>query len=143
MLRVYVAASSREMDRARAAMTALRMHGVEVTVDWVAAIEAAGAANEGLSDEDRQRYAREDLDGVCVADVVWLLMPTTPTAGAYVELGYALARREVQDDSDCTRTPIVISGPGQERCIFAALADRCVATDADALAAVLAWAGTR
>lgn len=135
-LRVYIAASSREMDRARAAMFALRAWGCEITEDWVAAIEAAGAANEGLSDEDRRRYAGADLRGVADADVFWLLAPETPSAGCWVEMGYALSH------TTWGQSParIIVSGPGRARCIFAALADVEVDTDAAGLEAVLAMA---
>jgi hypothetical protein len=133
-LAVYVAASSREMPRARWAMDALRAAGVRITCDWVAAIEAAGAANEGLTDEQRRRYASEDLYGLRLADVVWLLAPETPSAGAWVELGYAMAWRHLR---------IVVSGPSRVRCVFAALADLETDRDEDALAEIVAMAGER
>lgn len=131
-MRIYVAGASKEPERVRAAMTAVQMHGHTLTLDWLAEIEAAGAANEGLSDDDRRRYAEADLCAVANADVVWLLAPEAPSAGCWVELGYAMAWRPLR---------IVVSGPARERCIFAALADVEVDDDAEALRAICAWAG--
>lgn len=130
-MRIYVAGASKEPERVRAAMTAVQMHGHELTLDWLAEIETAGAANEGLCDADRIRYAEADLRAVADADVVWLLAPEAPSAGCWVELGAAVTRGSAY---------IVVSGPARVRCIFAALADVEVDDDAEALRAICAWA---
>lgn len=120
-LRVYVAGASKEPERVRAAMDAARCAGFVVTLDWLAAIEAAGAANEGLDDGQRRHYAAEDLAAVESADVLWLLAPGNASTGAWVELGYAIALR---DQVGATSRPrIAVSGAARTRCIFAALAD--------------------
>ena len=125
-MRVYVAGSSGEMPRARAAIAACRERGWAVTEDWPAAIEAhGGLANRGLSRPARMGAARACLRGVDEADVVWLLVPGSgaPSAGCWVELGYALERGNVR--------AIVCSGD-TSRSIFCASAHE-VETDSDAL----------
>lgn len=122
-LRVYVAGASAEPDRARWAMDAVRASGAEVAHDWLAAIEAAGSANGGLAHVVRQRAATECLEAVESSDVLWLLAPETPSAGAWVELGAALG----------AGIEVIASGPACGRSIFCSLAvDECP-TDADAL----------
>jgi nucleoside 2-deoxyribosyltransferase len=132
-LRVYVAGASAEPERVRWAVAAVRAMGAEVAIDWLAAIEEAGAANEGLTDADRVRYAQDDLCAVEDADVMWLLAPVEPSAGAWVELGYALALAANKRAPD----RIVVSGSARVRCIFAALADEEHDRDEDALASLL------
>ncbi len=92
MSRVYVAASSKELGRAKAAMALLREYGHEVTHDWVAEVEEVGSANpEHATVADKCRWAKADLDGVRAADLIWLLMPDQGGLGAYWEAGYAQA----------------------------------------------------
>lgn len=91
-MKVYVAASSLQLDRAQAAMEWLRAAGHEVTHDWPAIIAARGGANpDDATQDDRWDWAIDDLAGVKSADVLWLLVPYKEGAGAFVELGYALA----------------------------------------------------
>lgn len=120
------------MPRARAAMTALRMHGVEVVSTWVEGIEAAGAANEGLGADARRRAAETCLQEVASADVFLLLVPSGPSGiGCGVELGYAMAWRGKH----------IVAAGRTERTVFGALCDEEHATDADAIAAVVRMAG--
>lgn len=126
-LKVYVAGSSKELDRVADAMAALRESGVEVTHDWVEVIKARGSANPlGASAADCAQWAWEDLLGVRAADVVWLMVPAQGGLGCYVEYGYALA----------LNIPVVISGE-YGRTIFTALTDECHEYDSDALEALL------
>ena len=127
-LRVYVAASALEIERARAAMAALRAAGVRVTSTWIASIEAAGASNpRDASPEQRRAWSMSDLAEIRAADVLWLLAPaaTAPTRGAWTELGfmYALGRR------------IVCSGDTRQS-IFCALGEE-YDSDEHALAAIV------
>jgi nucleoside 2-deoxyribosyltransferase len=122
-LRVYVAGASKEPERVRWAMDSLRSAGCKVTLDWLAVIEKAGSANEGLSDAQRARAAHDDLVGVQVADVLWVLAPENTSTGAWVELGYALA----------LGTIVVVSGHARTRSIFAALAGHEFDSDDEAL----------
>lgn len=123
--RVYVAASSDELDRAEAAMAAVRAEGWEVTCDWVATIRRVGVANpRDVPRDARGFWASEAMVGVDEADAVWLLAPEAGHArGAFVEFGYAFARDK----------PIVVSGPTHACSIFTALVDE-VPTDAEGLA---------
>ncbi len=110
--KVYVAASSLQMDRARDVMAQLRAAGHEVVHDWCSIIEARGVANPSDSTQDeRWDWAIDDLQGVKRADVLWLLVPAEEGAGAFVELGYALALGK----------PVIASG-AYLRSIFTAMA---------------------
>jgi hypothetical protein len=83
-----------------------------------------------LTPEQRRTFAREDLDGVLSADVLWLLAANEKGAcGSWVELGVAFGR---------PLWPIVlVSGPKCRRTIFTELATM-FDTDEEALAHVLA-----
>ncbi len=112
MSTVYVAASSKELGRAKTVMSMLRNAGHTVTHDWPAIIEARGMANPvDATEDERWDWAIDDLAGVAKADVLWLLVPAENGAGAFVELGYALARKK----------PVICSGPFL-RSIFTAMA---------------------
>lgn len=132
-MKLYIAGASREPERVRAAMEAAKALGHEITVDWLREIEQAGAANEGLTTAQRVYYANRDLEGVDEADLVWLLAPAgTGSAGAWVELGYALGLRS---DRTMLRPlwQVIVSGSQQDRCIFTDLADKRFREDQEAL----------
>jgi hypothetical protein len=92
-MRVYVAASSDDIDRARRWIAALRAAGVEVTADWPETIASVGAANPRAATRgERKRWAEGDLGDVKRAHLFWLLVPAAGAGrGAYAELGYARA----------------------------------------------------
>jgi hypothetical protein len=97
-----------------------------------------------LSADDRRRHAAADLDGVLRANIVWLLATSDKGAsGSWVELGAALAARQIRKDlfqrfrflhpdpkerADEQVPPappiIVVSGPKRNRTIFTELADQ-------------------
>jgi len=138
-VRIYIAGASKEPERVRAAMTAATKLGLEITLDWLAAIEREGAANDGLDDEKRRRYSCDDIGAVRRADWVWLLAPhESPSSGCWVELGYALALadRSVEDrDRHWKPWPrIIVSGSGRMKSIFASLAEMEFDHDDEALA---------
>jgi hypothetical protein len=93
------------------------------------------ASDSSLSDADRRKYAQADLDGVLSADVVWLLAANDKGAcGSWVELGAALAARELREQRVGVRTMrIVVSGHKNKRTIFTELADALFETDEEAL----------
>jgi hypothetical protein len=102
------------MDRATFWMAQLAKHGVEVMSTWPALIMRRhdGVANpRDASAVDRRLWARDCLNGIDACDVLWLLFPSTPTVGAFIEGGYAYA----------TDKPIVASGD-TKRSVFGALA---------------------
>jgi hypothetical protein len=128
-LRVYVAGSGLELVRVRAWLKALRDIGVEITVDWTDGIEAsiAKGGDAMLTDEERVHRATNDLtDGIDRADIVWFLAPVTASRGAYIELGYALAKHKL----------VCASGLAVKRTIFTSLAQRVFEADADAFVAI-------
>ena len=92
-LRVYVAGSSGEIERVERVIAHLRLMGVTITHDWTAdirAVRAAGLASDAdLSDDEARKHALTDLEAVATAHAVLFLAPTTPTRGAWVEMGYA------------------------------------------------------
>ena len=96
-----------------------------------------------LSDADRIKYAQADLDGVLQADIVWLLAANDKGAcGSWVELGAALAMREIRRalvpaGLSVAGPHIVVSGPKWKRTIFTQLADRWDEDDEEALAYIV------
>ncbi len=108
-MRVFVAGASAEAERVRAAMDRVEVEGWTLALDWLAAIEKEGTAND-MPRAKRATYALIDWDAVRGADVLWLLAPHRPSTGAWVELGLALAHG----------VRVVTSGPASERCIYAA-----------------------
>lgn len=132
-MKVYIAASSREPERVRAAQDAVHARGWTITADWytpIAERAERGLTDADLSDPEAAGVAHDCLDALARAEVLWYLCPTQPTRGAYVELGVALA----------WGMPIVCSGARTS--IFEAPGLRAredmpswlVATDEDALA---------
>jgi nucleoside 2-deoxyribosyltransferase len=127
MMRVYIAASSKELGRAKAVKALLEDYGHQVTHDWMAEVEKVGSANpEGASQQDLARWASEDLAGVDNADFFWLLMPEDGGLGAFWEAGYAQARGKV----------LIVSGR-HSRSIFTIFAHR-YDSDVEAFEAVFA-----
>lgn len=102
-IHVYVAGSSREMDRVDRALANLALvDNIEITYRWIDDMRrdiAAGKPGDiALSRSEAAAARRLCLNkGVGDADFLWLLYPIEPTRGAWVELGYALARLEVAE----------------------------------------------
>lgn len=90
-LRVYVAGSSKERERVEWAMGVVRESGAELTHDWLAVMDAAGP-DELCDHRTLRAAAQDDIKGIDAADVVWFLVPKTPSTGAWFEVGYAFAR---------------------------------------------------
>lgn len=126
---IYVAGSSRERELVSAYQTALKAAGWWLAHDWVAQMNACHIPDVDLPIEAQRRYAEQDLAGVRRAQVFWLLVPSTPSIGAYVELGYALGL----DTRDHGGPRVVVSGLPS---LFTSLADERYATHAEAFAAL-------
>lgn len=121
---IYVAGSSRERELVAAYQTALQAAGWMLAHDWVAQMNACHIPDVDLPIEAQRRYAEADLAGVRRAQVFWLLAPSTPSIGSYVELGYALAHSGPR---------VVVSGLPS---LFTSLAHERYATHAEAFAAL-------
>ena len=134
-MKIYVAASSKELERAERIMAALRARGHEITFDWTVPIReraARGEPDAKLSITERGFYAFKDTNGIEDADLFWQLIPTTESAGAWWELGYATGLRNGK-----VKHPHVIVSGNPERCLFTVLVPYSFAIDAQALAYVL------
>jgi hypothetical protein len=110
--RVYVAAPSGELTRARAAQKAVRDMGARLPFDWTKGMEELRAkhpTDATIPSKRRQSDAFQCANAVRASHVLWLLGPTRPTIGAWVELGIALER------SFDSKMKILISGPAVAR----------------------------
>lgn len=92
-MKVYVAASSDELDRARYWMTMLSNIGAGVTSEWAEIIAEVGTANpRDAATERRFKWSANDLASVAESDMVWFLVPKESAGrGAYYETGFARA----------------------------------------------------
>lgn len=97
-LRVYVSGASAELPELEAIAASIRagVPGVIVADRWmveVAALRALGMGDADLSTADARKAAQADLLDVQDCDAFVFVVPSKPSLGAWVELGYALARR--------------------------------------------------
>lgn len=120
-MKVYIAGSSAEAERARVVRwhDRLRALGIVVTSTWLEDVAAAGEGNpRHLAVEVRRGLAMTDLDRMREADLVWFLVPPTtiPTRGAWFEIG---SMHESLRSSP-RRHPIIASGDTKQS-IFCAL----------------------
>ena len=102
-LKVYVACSSKEINRAERAMDEIRKRGGTITFDWTVDVRQWGskAPDEVIG----LRCAMSDLGGVRDADVVLVLDSTEPSYGRTIEHGAALVLGKI----------LVVSGPTHGR----------------------------
>ena len=119
-MKIYVAGSSRELDRAEKMIASAVARGHTITFDWTIDMRA-GPSDADLDAHEARRYANMDLDAIEIADGLIFLSPTTQTKGAWVELGYAYGRGK----------PVVVSRPGPRVSIFEEIGILC--TDETAL----------
>lgn len=94
MLKVYVAGSSDELDRAEQVIARLRAAGITVTSTWAENIRKVGASNpRDASREQRGHWSHVCLSEVDAAQVVLFLAPGRGHGrGGYYEVGYANAK---------------------------------------------------
>ncbi len=149
-MKVYVAASSSEMERAKLAIEMLAAVGIECTSRWYATIVAVGEGNPAdATHADRLQWAQDNLDDIKRSDVVWMLVPSpgVMSHGAFFELGFTRGLRapvpevllpKVIDMSLVSwEAPAIVASGGDHRWVFVALADRVEPNDAAGLDAVL------
>lgn len=132
-IRIYVAASSKEIDRAKAMMQLLRDAGMEITHDWTEDIrkarEAGYAADSDLPFAARKEHVIRDLAAVDRAHALVYLVPEFPSDGAASERQRAYDRKG----------RIIASDPLHKRRLFDVLVTTVVETDAEVLTVLLAW----
>lgn len=110
-MKIYVAGSSAETERAQKFTTALQQMGIQTTNTWIEEVVLHGGGNpDSASPGDRRRWAQQDLKGVDDADGVWILLPTQYSHGAFFEIGYALAKgKTIYSSGQCTPPSIFLS----------------------------------
>lgn len=109
--KIYIAASSTELARAKEAARTATLLGLEIAGAWWSDVEDYGEANPEDDDEARIRYSVKDLKAVRSADIFWLLMPGDGfvSVGAFVEFGIALEHCRHIFASGKTRDSIFMS----------------------------------
>lgn len=121
-MKIYVAGSSRNRERARRFMDTVRtVHApgvkLEIAHDWVAeqdANEALSLWDCDLSETERARHATADFDAIETCDAFVLLAePEATGRGMWVELGFALALTRY-----AKREPLIFVSGGERRSIF-------------------------
>jgi|SRR5579864_3649372 len=128
-MKIYVAGSSFEVNIVSDYMRKLRDVGVVVTRDWPKVIREFGnRPNRGLSEEDRVRVSLANFKAIDEADVFWLVVPTAPSAGCWIEFGYALRVNKLT----------IASGDVQQT-VFTSHAFSCFVSHDDALQRVMEY----
>ena len=143
-MKIYVACSSDERDRARYWIEKLKAAGFEITSKWLDIIETkqAGVANPRGDDVNATRFdaATQDVQDVRAAHVLWALLPKVPDAygsaacvppfarGVYYEAGVA----------DALEKPRFFSGDFQQSVFPSRGAE--FKEDIDAFTAIVAYA---
>lgn len=86
---VYLAASSKELPRARRAMDWITEAKHTVALDWVQQILAMGGKdpNRGIPPNIARTIALNAFSHLRRSNVIWLLSPETETEGAWIEFG--------------------------------------------------------
>jgi GNAT superfamily N-acetyltransferase len=117
---VYVAGSSREIPRVKAAVARLEAAGLSVPCRWWDAFEA-GATNEGLTSRQRLAAATHDYAAIATANVV-LVLASEHRSDPRTELGIAIG---------LNRPRIIVVHPEAHiRGVFAALVEQAVSDEA-------------
>lgn len=117
---VYLAGSSRELERVLYYAERLESVGLKITLKWWGHVQANGVGNDGLLEvQDQARFALGDLRAIREADIFWLLWSPQKT-GADWEAGYAYALHSRGEGI----SSFVVSGKGSSTSIFSALAFR-------------------
>ena len=110
MLKIFLAGASAERKPIAEFAENLYQSGrYVITYPWWEDVERSesngGHANKGVPVELAKTFAESNRNGIMTADIFWLLVPKSNSAGAFVELGQAL---EESDKNGKLR--IVVSG---------------------------------
>ena len=91
-MKVYIATSFVQKELAQKWRDALIKEGIEISHDWTVVENPFSERGEVDVPEEMQReWARDDFNGACSADIVWVLAPQTGGCGCWVEMGAAMA----------------------------------------------------
>ena len=94
MIPVYIAGSSKELDRVDFAYQIALKHGFAPTYRWTDEIRAAGKAND-LPLEEAREASGKCLSAILMANLVIYLVPDGHiSAGAMFEVGFAFANHK-------------------------------------------------
>lgn len=121
--RVYVCGGSAERFEIRNMLRRLQEEGIAIAHDWT----VCEGYDRPSTLAERRSWAREDLEGVRMADLVWLMAPHNPSEGAFAEFGAAVILRK----------RVFVSGPHalRDSRVFSLMGEY-FATHAEAFAAV-------
>jgi hypothetical protein len=111
-MNVYLSTASAELSLATGYMDRLEAAGHHVH-RWdrdVAAARAAGMTDADLPVDVRDACALGDTEAIDEADIFWLLVPSMPSVGAWIEFGFALGRYD--------GPRLVVSGDGGRSIFF-------------------------
>ncbi len=135
-MKIYMAGASDELELIQRYQGHVRGMGHAVTHDWVSNVRKMGEANpRDASLTDKAMWSRGDLSGALQADLFWLLYPSVPSVGCWVEFGYIIHRLE-HNPGFRTAQRVIVSGDWRQS-IFTSLADKRF----DTHEAALDWIG--
>lgn len=139
--KIYIAAWSNDVERARRWMHEIAAAGYVITCDWTPEVERFRGLGRPATFEERKVAADMDAEGVLTADIVWVLCPAEGGAGVHSELGIAIGWNAAltafgNDVEDPIR--IVVSG-AHARNVFGTRADHCFDTDEQAFEHLTHW----
>ena len=110
-MKIYLAGGVLEREEISKYMRKLEAIGYEITCDWTKSegLVPGNTSDADLSDEDQKKFAIADLKGIDDAYFVWHIVASYKgSRGAYVEIGYALAKKKI----------LIVSGPDARKTIF-------------------------
>jgi hypothetical protein len=115
-LRVYVAGSSSDIERAERWIKSLRQRGIVVTASWPEMVRQNGAEPRSVDAATRARWAMDDLAAIAHADVFWMLVPPAdePTIGAWIGFGFAQRSATTIFSGDTRQTSFTALGEEYE-----------------------------
>jgi nucleoside 2-deoxyribosyltransferase len=125
-MKIYIGASSQDVDRARCMANTCHVRGMQVVSTWIDDISLTREPNsEQISHCERFSLAYRDMKELATADWLWMLMPPPnhPSMGAFWEYGYAYA----SGINTC------ISGTQQYKSVFTAMSSMRFDRDDEAL----------
>jgi hypothetical protein len=113
-MKVYIATSFVQKELAQKWRDALIKEGIEISHDWTVVENPFSDRGElGVPEEMQREWARDDFNGACNADVVWVLAPETGGCGCWIEMGVAIK----------AGAKVVVSG--HQRTIFTSMVEYC------------------